>query len=158
MLGPGRRHRDDALPGRQEPRERGRLDWLHFPPQPRERPAPEDPEHLRVAPFALRSTRPELAKEHGPGVREALERLRDDARGQSPAMRGLDGEERAMGAGPASQEAPECILRRAEERDRGALRRLGARRVPVAAGVLDRDPAGLAADPDDDRAARRASR
>ena len=158
VLGPGDRDRRHALPCRQEPRERGRLHRLHLPAQARQRPAPEDPQDLRVAPFALGPTRPELAQEHGAGIREPPERVRHDPGGQSPAPRRLDAEERAVRAGPAREKAAERVVRRAEEGDRDTLRRRGARCVPVAAGVLDRDPARLAADPHDDRASRRAQR
>ena len=69
-------------------------------------------------------------------------------------MRRLRREERPVGPRPAGQQAAQRVVGLAQEGRRRAGRRLGAGRVAVAPGVLDRDPARLAADPDGDRAAR----
>ena len=154
MLRPGGRHGRDALPGGQEPGQRRCVDRFDLAPQACQRPAPEDPEHLRVAPLALGAAGPELAQEDRPGVAQPSERLVHDPHRQPPPAGRLDRQERTVGAGPAREQAPQRVVGRPEERDGCPRRRLGARGIAVAAGVLHRDPARQAGDPHRDGAAR----
>src|SRR6185312_8537625 len=96
-----REDRQHALPRRQEPSERLRLDRFDLVPQPRQRAPPEYPQDLRIAPLALGARGPELAADDGPRAGQTAERILDDTSGQAPARGRLAGEEWAVGAGPA---------------------------------------------------------
>ncbi len=134
----------DALPGRQEPRERRALDGFHLAPQAGQRPAPEGAKHFGIAPLALRAAGPELAEEKRPAMPPAA-RARQ-RRSRAPA---------APTARPArpSRNGPWVRAQRASRppsgsRDspRNAIGVPGGGwapvRIAVAAGVLHRDPAG----------------
>ncbi len=114
----GARHRHDALPGRQEPGERRRIDRLDLAAQPGQRAAAQDAQHVRVAPLALGATRPELATQQGARREQALQGVLDDADRQAQPTRRLGRQERAVGPGVARQQALQRALDRAQERIR----------------------------------------
>ena len=96
--------RGDAVPRRQEPAERRRVDGLDLAAQPGERPAPEEAEHLRVAPLALDAAGPELAAQERPVGEQPLERVVDDADRQPPAPGRVRRQERAVGPRVAGEQ------------------------------------------------------
>ena len=151
----GLAERGDAMPGGQEPAERGRVDGFDLATQPGERPPAEDPEHVGVEPFALRAARPELAAEDRAVLEQPLERVSTTPTG-SPQRRAGSG----VRNGPwrpsvAGEQAFERRRRRSQERVRDADRRRHPDPVAVARHVLDRDPALLPGDPGTDGAPRR---
>ena len=158
-LGPERRRRlgrSAAEPGQwrhpvpldEEAGERGTVDGLHLASQAGERAAAELAEDVGVAPFALRAARSELAPQERARRDESGQGVLHHARRQPPAERRLGREERPVGPGEPGEEPLERGGRRAEERERDADRRLDPHRVTIAGGVLDRDPADLAGDPE----------
>ena len=88
----------DALPGRQEPGEGGRIDRLDLLAQPGQRSAAEEAEDVGVDPVALGAARPELAAQDRAGGEQPLEGVLDDAGRQAPAA----GRLRASGTGRGS--------------------------------------------------------
>ena len=150
-VGPGARGRVavDALPVRQEARERalvGRLDLLA---QRGERGAPQPPQHLGVAPLALRAARAQLAAHEVAG---GLERLQHRREVDAVALAQRVGLERAVRAREAPHEPLHRVGHVLGERLGQPGRRHRAERVAEQPGVLGRGPAPLAADPDRDRA------
>ena len=147
--GAGGRVAVDALPVRQEARERalvGRLDLLA---QRGERGAPQPPQHLGVAPLALRPAGAELAAHQ---VARDLERLQHRREVDAVALAQRVGLERAVRA----REPPHEPLHRVRHVLGEGLRQPGGRhraeRVAEQAGVLGRRPAPLAADANGHRA------
>ena len=146
----GLAERRDTLPVGQEARERRRVHRLDLAPEPGQRPAAEQPQDLRIAPFAFGAARPELAAQDRAGGEQPLERIGDDAGRQPPAVRRIGRQERAVGPGVPRQQPVERAGRRPEERRRNADRRRDPDPVAVARHVLDGDPAVVARDPGPD--------
>ena len=119
---------DDPVPGRQEARQRDRLDRLDLAPQPRQRPAPERAQHLRVAPLALGAARPELAaraRSRRPTSRSSASSTTPI--GQPPATRRLAAARNGPWVRAQRARSPSSAsVRRAEERDRHSRRRRDA--------------------------------
>ena len=71
----------DAVPRGQEPGQGGRLHGLDLAAQPRQRPPPDESQHLRLTPLALDPAGPELtAQEDAIGHQPFESRLHDPAR------------------------------------------------------------------------------
>src|SRR6266511_1362483 len=137
-----------------EPAALARFHRLHLVTEASQRATAKRAQDVRVAPFPLRATRPELTSQQCSGGHQPLQRVLDVARREAPAGRGLGRQERPVAAAPPGEQPLEGAGRRAEERIRNAGRRLRAHRVAIAGNVLDRDPAGLAGDPHLDSPAR----
>ena len=157
----GRRRRRSARPAR--PAGTG--------PAPAARPAPPRPAAGPARPAAAgaaprrrstrcsdpcrpRARRAQLAADQPPDPDQPVEHPGDDGHAEpEPARRTRAAAERAVGAGVAEQQIAQRIGHRLGERLRHPDRQRGAERVAHPAGVLDRQPALLAADPHPDRAA-----
>ena len=146
----------DALPARQEARERalvGRLDLLA---QRGQRGAAQPPQHLGVAPLA-RACRPGRSSPRTSSpARSSPRQHRRQVEPVAVAQRARL--ERAVRARPAPHEPLHRVGHVGEERRRQPAGRHGAERVAVEPGVLGGDPALLAADAQHDRAALVAER
>ena len=141
-----------TVPSRQETGKGIRFDRLDLAPQHRQRPSPELAQHVDVAPLALHTTRPELATHHPLVGGQRRDRPLDSFdRGREPTG-DVDGEERAVGAGEATDERLERVRHRIGERDRQPDRDRTPERVAVARRVLGRRVAHVVADADLDDA------
>ena len=150
MPGAGRGMAVDALPARQERRERALVGGLDLLAQHGEGGAAQAPEHLGVAPLALAAAGPQLPAHE---VSASLERLQRARRVDAVAVAQLGGRERPVRARVAGGDLLERALDVFEERLGQAAGRDGAERVAIEAGVVGGDPARLAADAQRDRAA-----
>src|SRR5581483_675688 len=140
----------DAVPGGRKPCERLLLDRLDLLAQRRERRAPQAPQHVRVAPFALASAGSKLAADEELLPLELDEHRRDVA--PEPLVRSRGREGTAPPCEPQDEPA-QRVGTALEEDVRQARRRHRAERVAIAARILGRDQPRLAGDAHDDGAA-----
>ena len=144
--------RPDPLPGREEARERGRLDRLDLAPQARQRAAAQAAQHLRVAPLAFGAAGTELPAHERSGGEHPLQRRLDGGRRQAPAPRRLGRQEGSVAARPATQQRDQRVGARGQEGGRRAGRQRHAEGVADAPRLLGRDPTLLPGDPNRERA------
>src|SRR5204863_6271738 len=123
----------DAVPRREEARERLLLDRLDLPPQRRERRAPQPPQDIRIAPLALGAAGAELAADEQLVALELPQQRLDVA---AEALVRRVGRERAAALRVAQDELAERVGAALEERVRKPGRRHRAERVAVASRVL----------------------
>ena len=138
--GAGRRVAVDPLPGGHEARERALVGGLDLLAQGGQRGAPQPPQHLGVAPLALRAARAQLAAHQIAGALEAREHRREV---HAVALAQLARLERAVHPRPAAHEPLHRIGHVGGERVGQAGRRHGAERVAQQPGVLGGRPAQL---------------
>ncbi len=119
---------------------------LHIFPQPGERTRLHTTEDFRVAPLLLTAAGKEGAVQERSRVLQPSQRLQHKSRREVPAGGGSRRREGRVGAREPEKQPLERILRGLEERLRNTERRRHPERIPVASGILHRDPALLSAD------------
>ena len=97
--------RGDAVPRRQEPRQRDRVDRLDLAPQLRQRPPAKQPQHVRIAPLAFRAAGPELAAEQRARRHQPLQGVLDDARWAAPSDAPVSAPGTARASAPSARAA-----------------------------------------------------
>ena len=102
----GLAERGDAVPGGQEPAERGRVDRLDLAAQPGQRPPAEEAEDLGVEPLALRAARPELAAEDRAVREQPLEARPRRRRPAAPSGAPAPGSGTGRGSGRTGRAGP----------------------------------------------------
>ena len=118
----------DALPGRQEPGEGGRVDGLDLAPEPGQRAAPEQAQDIRVDPLALGAARAGTRRAGSCRPRGAGRAHRRRRRPAVPSAAPARGQERPVGPGAPGEQAVEGAAGRPEEGVRDAGRRRDTRR------------------------------
>ena len=121
--------------------------------QLRQRSAADDPQHFVVAPFALRSTRPEFAFDQPPALDESFEGLCDRCDADPVTPRNIDRCKRTMRACESQNEISERIGDRLKKTLGNSLRQRDADRIAIPAGILCGDPPPFIGDGDFDDAA-----
>ena len=141
----------DAVPRRQEARQRLGFDRLDLTPQRRQRATPQLAQDVGVAPLTLDAIWPELAA-HQPVVGgERRNRALDPLERYAEAPGDIVGEERSVGAGEAGDELLERARHGLGERHREPERERAPERIAVAGSVLGGGEARLAGDHELDR-------
>ena len=147
-----RRAAVDPVPGGQKAAERGLLCGLHLAPEHRERSTADTPEDVRVAPFPLHPSRPELTPDEVVAGLETGEELVDLIGIEGVASGGLAGRGRPARAREPRQYPLDRVGHRFEERLRKAAGGHHAECVPIEAGILRGDHGGPFADAGAERA------
>ena len=147
----------DALPGRQEGRQRALVGGLDLLAQRGERRPPQAPQHLGVTPLRLAGP-PAGAQLAAHDLAVALQPLQDGGRIDVVAGAQLAGRERAVRARVARDELAQRVGHVGEEGRGEPAGRHRPERVAVQPRVVGGDPALLTADPQRDRAALRDER
>ena len=138
--------RADAVPAGQEAGEGARIDRFHLLAERGERPPPELPQDVVVAPLALDAVGAELAPDDPALDLEPLQRGPHRLRRHPVAAGGVLREERTMGAGIAGDEVEHRVGHRLGAAPREADGHGDAERVAQAAGILGRAQAFLPGD------------
>ncbi len=143
----------DAVPGRQEPRQRLGFDRLDLAAQRGQRAPSQLAQHVGVAPLALHTVGAELAPHQALVVGQRLDRTLDAFERGTEPTRHVVGEERPVRASEAGDELFERAWHRIGEGRRETDRQRAAERVAVAGGVVGGGVAQLAGDDELDRPA-----
>ena len=123
------------------------IDRLDLLAERGQRPAPQQPEHLAVAPLHRHATGQELALDHPPGRSQPPQRLGHDGDAGAEMGGQVDGTERAVRPGIPRHQIAERIRHRLGVRLGHSRRHRYAEGVAQAGDVLDDGPAVLAGDP-----------
>jgi hypothetical protein len=141
------------VPVEREARQRGLLDRLDLAAQARDRGAADTAQHLDVTPLAAPATRSQRAVDERSLALERRQFGLGDVRIECVTGRERPRREWPAPARVARDQAAQGVVHGLEEGRRHAPRRHHAEGIAIAAGILGRDQAVLAADADTQRAA-----
>ena len=136
MRRPAAARREQALPVREEARQRVLLHRLHFAAQPGQRLAADLAQNLRVAPFAMQAAGTESAFEHAAFMRKLPQRILHRFGIQRKALRRLAQRERPMRARVAAHQFQHRVRHRLEQRNGKSRRQRNAQRIAIARRIF----------------------
>ena len=136
--------RQHTLPVRKEPRQRVLFHRLHFPPQPRQRLPPYQPQHLRIAPLAMNSARYEPALQHSPLMRQLTQSALHSRRVQRKPLCHDTERERPMRPRISPYQFQHRLHHRLQQRRRQPRRQRNPQPIPIPRRILRRNQPPLA--------------
>ena len=131
--------REQPLPVREEARQRVLLHRFHFAAQPGQRFSANLPQNFRIAPFAVKSARPEAAFKHAAFRCKLPQHMFHRFRIECKSIRSLAQRERPMRARVAAHEFEHGMRHRFQQCNREPRRQRNAQPIAITRGVFGGD-------------------